>query len=1041
MLLHSSSLRSFLVGSVSSLALAFWAHTAAANPIDGVVETGSAEISAPTPGTLVINQTSDKAIINWCGFDVGLGEQTRFVLPGRTSVTLNRDFSGDPSEILGSVTSNGRFYLINPNGVLFGRNARVDVAGLVATTNDIRSSDFLADRLDFSMAGEPGASVINQGQIRVDDLGFGAFVAPHVRNDGIIVARMGKVELASASGFTLDLRGDSLISFLVENPNQYGILDANGQPVSALVENSGTITADGGQVVLRAAAARGVVDSVINSDGIIQANTVEKRGGKIVLGGGGAGTVKVAGKVTARGEKEGEKGGEIIVTGTLLTADQTAIIDASGWAGGGKLLIGGDYLGGKATNEDIARFHFTMEDEPIASATAAFLMDGSQLKADALMDGDGGKVVVWSEEATVSAADISAKGGSQSGDGGFIETSGGYLQVEKVADATAANGAAGTWLLDPLDITIDRTSNSNSLWWRNPDEAFSLYTGGSFNADAFRPTGTGSVLSASLIESALNAGNNVVVTTFGTIGSGTGDIRLGTDITKTMGGSARLSLLAADDVTIDPGVDVRSFAGGLEFEVSAQSGSIVGSGIGQIALNGGRMLLVARDDVRFSSAFDMPDNLSVLLNNLGNSTSLKGVDVAFGQDRLRFDFSSRVVELYAGAISLLDTTATGTLFIGFAQGVNAHLYDRAIVSNADRIWGLAPTVSASVPNANALNGFPEIEGFTDPFWTFGAEPGAGYTPVIEVSVLRDGTTDAGRNIVTATSGYAALSAYLTRPRPVSPIQQVIQQATDLNVNLQATNVVMRPALSLSCQLALVQCQLLQQGPSGRASGLTKEREDEILAFLEEIMIAGDYADVLVEGRLSELSSKAGVSYWELFGVLLDATEALDQLEKGNYVDGVAGLSVLASTQLIKRTPAGGAVFGAYGTASLFALPVEASLKFLVRSLNQIDVKKQQEAYDLLRKNGYSHSQIMKQEILIEKGVVFTTNGFISADFSSNSGNFRAGFTSTLREPNADRDALFTSFDVAYKIKNGSYATELGRLKREVMADFAKQAAP
>lgn len=523
MLLHSSGLRRFLVGSVSSLALAFWAHTAAANPMDGVVEAGSAEISAPNPGNLVINQMSDKAIINWGSFNVGLGEHTQFVLPGRTSVTLNRDFSGDPSEILGSVTSNGRFYLVNPNGILFGQNARVDVAGLVATTHDIRSSDFLDDRLDFSIAGEPGASVINQGQIRVDDLGFGAFVAPHVRNDGAIVAYMGKVELASASGFTLDLRGDSLISFLVENPNQYGILDANGQPVSALVENSGTITADGGQVVLRAAAARGVVDSVINTDGIIQANTVEQRGGKIVLGGGGAGSVRVKGKVTARGNKAGEKGGEIIVTGTLLTAEQTALLDASGWAGGGKILFGGDYLGGNATNEDVAWFRFAMEDEAIQSANEVILESGAQLRADATREGDGGKVVVWANLRTTSAAEISARGGSFSGNGGFIETSGGVLRVERSADASAVHGRAGTWLLDPVNILI----------------------------------GVGGIAVAAL-EQALSS-SNVVVTTAG-LGSGVGNVTIAE--TVAWGSDHKLTIEADNDIVLLDGAIISSAGGG-----------------------------------------------------------------------------------------------------------------------------------------------------------------------------------------------------------------------------------------------------------------------------------------------------------------------------------------------------------------------------------------------------------------------------------------------------------------------------------------------
>ena len=771
---HFPSLRRSLAGSVSLIALAFWSQACFANPVDGVVEAGTADITTPSPGTLVVNQTSQKAIINWGSFDIGTGELTQFVLPGSTSVTLNRDFSGNPSEILGSLKSNGHVYLINPSGILFGTGSTVDVAGLVATTHNIRSDDFLTGKLDFNIAGDPSASVINKGNVTIDDMGIAAFVAPHVRNDGAIVAQMGKVELASANGFTLDLYGDRLVSFLIENPNTLSF-GTDGQAVSALVENGGSIVADGGQVVLTAAAARGVVDSVINTDGVIQANSVAQRGGKIILGGGSAGTVRVSGKVTARGNKAGEKGGEIIVTGAVLTADQNAILDASGWAGGGKLLFGGDYLGGNASDDQVARFHFSMEDKPIQRASIAILQEGAKLAADALVDGNGGKVVVWSDEATITAADISARGGSVSGNGGFIETSGGYLQVEKAADASAANGTEGTWLLDPLDITIDR-SGTNNLWTYNPSEFFSLYQGGSFNAISARPSSTGSVLSANLIETALNSGSNVVVTTYGTVGSAAGNIRLKADITKTSGGSNRFTLLANNNITVDPGVDVRSLAGSLIFEINAAFGSVFASNVGQIALNGGTLQLIGRNGIQFSSQFDMPDYLAVLLNNTGIGSSPRQVDVSFGQDKIKFNYSATSLDLFSGAIALLDSSATGSLLVGFAQSVNAHLYDRSIVTNANRSWEIGPTVSASAAASSALNGIPEIEGFQNPYWNFGAEPGSGYTPVLEVSALRDGTADRGMHIVTAPSGYAALAAYLSNSQPQLPVLQVVNQA-------------------------------------------------------------------------------------------------------------------------------------------------------------------------------------------------------------------------------------------------------------------------
>jgi|GEM_PF-6704165 len=852
-----SSLRRSLAGSASLLAMAFWSHAGYANPVDGVVEAGTADISTPSPGTVVINQTSKKAIINWGSFDIGTGELTQFVLPESTSVTLNRDFSGNPSEILGAIKSNGHFYLINPSGILFGTGSKVDVAGLVATTHNIRSDDFLNGDLNFNIAGDPAASVINQGNVTIEDVGIAAFVAPHVRNDGAILAHMGKVELASANGFTLDLYGDRLVSFLIENPNNlsYG---TDGQAVSALVENSGTIIADGGQVVLSAAAARGVVDSVINTDGVIQANSVAQRGGKIILGGGSAGTVKVSGKVKARGNKAGEKGGEIIVTGTVLTADQYADFDVSGWAGGGKLLFGGDYLGGNATNDQVARFHFTMEDKSIQTASVAVLQEGAKLSADALVDGNGGKIVVWADDATVTAADISARGGSVSGNGGFIETSGSYLQVEKAADASAANGTDGTWLLDPLDITIDR-SGTNNLWTYNPSEFFSLYQGGGFNAISARPFASGSVLSANTIESALNSGSNVVVTTYGTSGSGAGNIRLKTDITKTSGGSNRFSLLAANNITVDPGVDVRSFAGSMIFEVSAAFGSIAGSNVGQIALKGAELLLVAQKGIQFSSQFDMPDHLSVLLNNTSIGSSPRQVHVTFGQDIVRFNYSSTNLDLFSGAISLLDSSATGSLHVGFAQPVNARLYDRSIVTNTNRKWNIGPTVSAAAAASSALNGIPEIEGFQNPFWSFGVEPGPGYIPVIEVSALRDGTADRGMHIVTAPSGYAALSAYLTQPQAQLPVVQVANQAVNPNIDLQAAMAGVQQLPGLSCEMNALMCKAVAP-----TVGLPLKRGKDAQILVSSPVKTGNLASgeikgtlaILVAGQRIELTSKS-----------------------------------------------------------------------------------------------------------------------------------------------------------------------------------------
>lgn len=782
MFIRSFASHSALFGSASLIAILISAQSSMANPIGGTVETGAATIETPSPNTVLITQQTDKAIINWDNFDIGVNETTRFVLPSRNSVTLNRDYSGDPSEILGTLQSNGRFYLVNRSGILFGRNARVDVGGLVATTHDIRSDDFMAGRLNFDIPGDPGASVINRGSISIQDFGIGAFVAPHVRNDGAIVANMGKVSLASANGFTLDLHGDRLISFLIENPNDHQIYDANGNPISAFVENMGTIVADGGQVVLTASAARGVVDSVINTDGVIQANTVSQGGGKIILGGGTTGRVRTSGRIIARGNDAGEKGGEITIAGEKVLADAFAVFDATGRAGGGKFMLGGDYRGGKATNDEVADLGIEMEEEPIQTAKLVVLEEGVQIDVSAIDEGDGGKLIVWSDDATFTAADLSARGGSISGNGGFIETSGKYLQVEKAADASAANGEAGTWLLDPLNITINHAIAANGDWGFNPSEVWSIYGGGSFTAQTIYPTDTGSVVAVELLESGINNGSNVVVTTYGTAGSEDGDIRLRADIDKTSGGDARLSLIAAGDIRIDRGVEVRSTSGELTFELSAAEGRIDATNVGRMDLNGGELILVAKDGIDFTSRRDMPDYLTIGLNNTDLGSSRRNVNIVFDDDIVNFSYSAEVADFRPGAITLLDRSSDGDVWIGFRTAVDGRLYDRAITGHSHRGWEVANFNSFGAIDSNALNGIPEVEGYSDTFFDFLDQPSAGYVPVLEVSGRRDGTTD--RYIVTAPAGHAILDDYLASLRPVTPVDEVVREVEEVEEPFQ-----------------------------------------------------------------------------------------------------------------------------------------------------------------------------------------------------------------------------------------------------------------
>src|SRR4029079_6161968 len=198
-------------------------------------------------------------------------ESVRFSKPNSSSMALNRVVGGlGPSEILGSLTANGRVFVINRDGILFGPRAVVNTAGCIATTSDIKNADFMAGRYNFNIPGRPDASIVNQGRITATSGGFAALVAPGVRNSGTITATLGTVALASGNSFTLDMYGDKLITLAVGDSIANKVIDvATGRPLKSLVSNtkSGVISANGGRVELTAGAEGAVVDNIIHNQG------------------------------------------------------------------------------------------------------------------------------------------------------------------------------------------------------------------------------------------------------------------------------------------------------------------------------------------------------------------------------------------------------------------------------------------------------------------------------------------------------------------------------------------------------------------------------------------------------------------------------------------------------------------------------------------------------------------------------------------------------------------------------------------------------
>src|SRR5688572_16617237 len=284
-------------------------------PTYGHVAHGAARISQ-TPGNMQIQQSSDKAVLNWQSFSIGSNAAVNFQQPASSSVALNRVLGNDPSQIYGSLTATGRVFLVNPTGIYFAPGANVSVGSLVASTLSITDDDFLAGRYLFSNPG--GAeSVVNDGNI-FSHSGYTALLGPQVANNGFIFANMGSVALAAGDRVSLDMVGDNLIRVNVEQ-----------SALDAAVVNTGGIDAFGGNVLLRAHSANALLDTVLNTTGIVRATGLSLQGGEIVLDGGSRGSAAIAGEVTSSGSLTVASGGHVTVAGPV-SAGASMSIEVSG---------------------------------------------------------------------------------------------------------------------------------------------------------------------------------------------------------------------------------------------------------------------------------------------------------------------------------------------------------------------------------------------------------------------------------------------------------------------------------------------------------------------------------------------------------------------------------------------------------------------------------------------------------------------------------------------------------------------------------------
>ncbi|MBS0621327.1 MAG: filamentous hemagglutinin N-terminal domain-containing protein [Verrucomicrobia bacterium] len=379
------------------------------NPADPTIVQGSAHFDGLDGGTLSIT-TSDQAFIEWRDFSIGEGELTQFFQPSSSSVVVNQVTGKIPSTLMGTLKANGKVFLLNPSGILVGEKGVIDTNGFFASTLFSSPLDLLSAGASLLFQASSEASIINLGTIHAWD-GDVVLISFQIDNQGTIEAPRGKVSLASGQEILLQPEGMERILIRPDSdPERFAQIgiDQAGRIRACEVE----LKAEGNPYAY-----------AIRHTGSIDALGIEERGGKILL-------VAEEGYASIQGDIAAKEGGRVQVLGEKIAILKGSEIDVSGEMGGGEVLIGGNA-------------------EKIA------VEKGAYIAADALAYGDGGRVLLKADDTLIFYGEISARGGPEAGNGGFVELSSNHtFDCRGTTDRLAPKGKPGTLLFDPIDLTI-----------------------------------------------------------------------------------------------------------------------------------------------------------------------------------------------------------------------------------------------------------------------------------------------------------------------------------------------------------------------------------------------------------------------------------------------------------------------------------------------------------------------------------------------------------------------------------------------------------
>ncbi|MBU3617850.1 filamentous hemagglutinin N-terminal domain-containing protein [Polynucleobacter sp. JS-Fieb-80-E5] len=779
---------------------AFGAHydlaRAQALPSGGLVVGGAASINQTSASKMVVTQTSDKAVVNWQNFNVDVGKTLQFVQPSASSQILNRvvGVSG-PSQILGTLTANGQVFIVNSQGIVFGNGAIVNVGGLLATTKDLSPSAFMTGGPLTLNGGSNGSGLIsNQGSLTAT-AGFITLVGDQVRNTGTLNAPNGKIALASGDQATLTLSNGQLVQLTIG-------ASAN----NASITSSGVISAEGGRILLTTNATNSLLNSAMNLSGVVNA-----QGGGIQIDGGAASNVNIGNAVLNASNTQG-LGGNLTVSAQNINLTGNVSLLASGNQGGGTVVLAG--------NSALANSQTTILDSAInvsgtqANATGGtVVLSGNRIglfgnsSIDASGMGSGGRVIIGGDRLakvadimnvslanqTYIGANTTVNIGSAQGDGGFVETSGQILTMLGTVGGTS-KGKNGQWLIDPTDITINASNTSGAVNVSN------TWNGASTTA----------IVNNASIESALNKGLDVCVTTASSGGAG-GNLTVAANIIKTGDKKSNLTLFANQSLNFSYVNVCATGSGSLGLIATAANGTLMLRNT-NISLNGGDGNLTGNNAIVGASpgVNIVNSNINVSggsFNITGTSNNSQGIVLAGGitQDNGTMNMNGTSTSSQGIYVSGSITQANGTMNMNGTsntyQGIvlaGGNITQNNGILNVNGTSNTASGFGFSSGNITQVNGAMNLNGAsttsTGISWAGGnitQANGNGSLNLSGTSNISQGINSSGGNITqaTTTNGTINLNGTSNTSYGVYFSGNNITQATATNgtINLNGTS--------------------------------------------------------------------------------------------------------------------------------------------------------------------------------------------------------------------------------------------------------------